>query len=60
MKSGIDAGELSSSLDPMDAAILFVGVIQLQFESSVATDSWDLNRLHRTIDLVFDGITNHD
>ena len=56
MRHGIKTGELSAPLDPEDAALLFASCIHFQMEQSVATDEWDVNRVHRTLDLIFDGI----
>jgi hypothetical protein len=54
---GIETGELRSTLDPFDAALVIAGAISLQCEISLASCEWDRARLHRTIDLIFDGIT---
>lgn len=57
IERGIAAGELRSNLDPLDAALVLAGAVSFQCEICLAGDSWDRDRLHRTIDLIFDGIT---
>jgi AcrR family transcriptional regulator len=57
LERGIASGELRPDLAPLDAALVIAGALSLQCELSLASDAWDRARLHRTIDLIFDGIT---
>lgn len=58
MRTGIASGELKSGLDPLDGALLFGGAMHFQFELSIVTEEWDRERIHRTINLVLDGIAS--
>lgn len=53
---GIGSGELRASLHALDGAMLIAGAIHFQLEQSIASGQWDRARIHRTIDLVLDGI----
>lgn len=58
VKLGISTGEVRSDLEPVEAALVIMGAMHFQFEVSVASGEWNRNRIHKTIDLVFDGIGN--
>lgn len=53
---GIDAGELRDSIDPTDCALIVAGALSFQFEMAVGAGRWDREQIHRTVDLIFDGI----
>lgn len=56
IERGIATGELRGDLDPLDVALVVAGTISFQCEICLAGDCWDRDRLHRTLDLIFDGI----
>lgn len=56
LERGQARGEVRSELDPFDCALVLAGTISFQFEMYLATETWDRQRLFRTIDLIFDGI----
>ncbi len=56
IEEGIVTGELRADLQPLDGALLIAGTIHMQFQRSVASGDWDRLRIHRTLDLVIDGI----
>ncbi|MCG8424208.1 MAG: TetR/AcrR family transcriptional regulator [Proteobacteria bacterium] len=53
---GIANDEVNPSVDPGDCAIVITGTLSVQFELALATGQWDRPRLHRTIELIFNGI----
>ncbi len=57
MCDGIDRGELRADLIPGEGAMLLTGAIHFQFEMSSRTGDWDLDRIHRSIDLLIDGLS---
>ncbi len=57
---GIASGELREDLDAVEGALVVTGAMQFQFDAAIANGEWNRQRLHKTIDLVFDGITKHD
>lgn len=57
---GAASGEFRADIDKVEGAIVLAGAIQYQFDSSIASETWDRQRMHNTIDLVLDGIANHD
>lgn len=56
MGYGIESGELRPGIDPVDGALIIAGALHFQFERSIAAGDWDSCRIHRTIDIVLDGI----
>ena len=57
VKQGIEGGEIRGDLDPRDAAIVLVGAIDFQFQLWLhCGEEWSQPRLHRTLDILFDGI----
>lgn len=56
LAEGVRSGELAAAFDPLDGALLLGGVIHLQLQRSVASGDWDRERIHRTVDLAFDGL----
>lgn len=56
MQQGVDSGELRPGIDPFDGALVVAATMSYQCELAVVSDAWDRDRIHRTIDLVFDGI----
>ncbi len=56
IERGQKNAEVRSDIDPFDCALIIAGSLSFQFELYLATENWDLDRLHRTVDLIFDGI----
>lgn len=57
LEQGIAAGQLRPGLEPLEAALVLAGTLSFQFEMALATGAWDEARIHRTIDLIFEGIS---
>jgi AcrR family transcriptional regulator len=57
---GCRNGELRSDMDPTEGALVLMGVMQIQFDAGVASGDWHRERMHKTIDLVLDGIATHE
>jgi AcrR family transcriptional regulator len=53
---GIAAGEIRAGVDPIECALIIAGTVSFQMEIALAKGSWDRARLHRTLDIIFDGI----
>ena len=60
VKEGTQNGELRRDMDPNEAALVLTGAMQFQFDAAITSGEWDRERMHRTIDLVLDGIANHE
>lgn len=60
VQEGADVGEIRGEIQAVDAALVLMGAMHVQFEASTRSGDWDRERIHRTIDLVFDGVANHD
>ena len=56
VERGIRAGEIRDGVDPYDCALVIAGTMSFHFEFALYTSRWERERIHRTIDLVFDGI----
>jgi AcrR family transcriptional regulator len=56
IERGMASGELRADIDPGDCALIIAGAFSLQFEMAVAAGRWDREQIHRTVDLIFDGI----
>ena len=54
---GIAAGELSAGIDPGDCALVIAGALSFQFELAISSGDWNREQIHRTVDLIFDGIS---
>ena len=57
IEQGIVSGQLRSDVVPLDSAMVLAGTMSFQFELALATGVWDVERIHRTVDLIFDGIS---
>ncbi|MCP4445360.1 MAG: TetR/AcrR family transcriptional regulator [Myxococcales bacterium] len=57
---GTANGELRSDIDLAEGALVLTGAMQFQFDAAIASGEWNRKRMHRTIDLILDGISNHD
>jgi len=57
---GAATGEFRTDIDTAEGALVLAGAIQYQFDSSIASEIWDRKRMHNIIDLVLDGIANHE
>lgn len=57
VSQGISSGQLRTDLIPRDSAMVLAGTLSYQFELALATGVWDVDRIHRTVDLIFDGIS---
>lgn len=53
---GIRSGEVRTDLEPTDGALLLCGSMHFQFENAISSGEWDRQQMHRSIDLIFDGI----
>jgi AcrR family transcriptional regulator len=54
---GMRTGEIRSDVDPRDCAIALAGTINFQFQLWLhCGEEWSPPRLHRTVDILFDGI----
>jgi len=53
---GMKSGELRAELLPDEVALAVAGIIHFQLEQSIASGTWDRARIHRTLDLLFDGL----
>jgi hypothetical protein len=60
VNEGTESGELRSDLDPTEGALVLTGAMQFQFDAAIASGDWNRKRMHKTIDLVLDGIANHE
>jgi AcrR family transcriptional regulator len=57
IRQGIDSGEIRSDVDPSDCATALAGTINFQFQQWLCFgEEWSPPRLHRTVDMLFDGI----
>lgn len=56
IERGISSGELRTDVDPGECALVIAGALSFQFELSIDAGRWDREQIHRTIDLIFDGI----
>ncbi len=56
MTRGIRNGELRADIDAFDCALILAGTMSFHFELSLHDNAWQRERIHRTIDLIFDGI----
>jgi AcrR family transcriptional regulator len=56
MQQGISAGELRHGVRAEDCAMVLLGALDFQLQAALDTGRWDRGRMHRTLDLVFDGI----
>lgn len=54
---GVASGQLRADVSPRDSAMVLAGTLSFQFELALATSVWDIERMHRTMDLIFDGIS---
>lgn len=57
LERGIASGELRAEVDPFDCALVIAGSVSFQFEMDLAAGRWHRDRVHRTVDLIFDGIS---
>lgn len=57
---GTKNGELRRDMDPASGALILTGAMQIQFDAGIASGEWDRERMHKTIDLVLDGIANDE
>ena len=57
---GCRDGELRSDMDAAEGALILTGAMQIQFDAGIASGEWDRERMHKTIDLVLDGIASHE
>jgi AcrR family transcriptional regulator len=57
---GTKNGELRSDMQPAEGALILTGAMQIQFDAGIASGDWNRERMHKTIDLVLDGIANHE
>ena len=56
IEKGIREGQIRRGVDALDCALVLAGAMSFQFELSLYTNTWERQRIHRTIDLIFDGI----
>ncbi len=56
MEQGIAVGQIRNDALPLECALVIAGTLSFQFEMALATGSWERDRIHRTVDLIFDGI----
>lgn len=54
---GIASGELRADVIPEDCALVIAGALSFQFELAIGSGRWDREQIHRTVDLIFDGIS---
>ena len=57
IEQGIASGQLREGVIPRDSAMVLAGTLSFQFELALVTGVWDVERIHRTMDLIFDGIS---
>lgn len=57
---GCKNGELRNDMKAAEGALIITGAMQIQFDAGIASGEWDRERMHKTIDLVLDGIANHE
>lgn len=57
---GTKNGELRADMDPTEGALVLTGAMHFQFDAAIASGEWNRERMHTTIDLVLDGIANHE
>lgn len=57
VQQGIESGQLRAGMAPLDCALVLAGALSFQFELALARDAWDEQQIHRTVDLIFDGIS---
>jgi AcrR family transcriptional regulator len=57
LQQGIASGQLRLDVAPADCALVFAGTLSFQFEMALARGVWDAQQIHRTADLIFDGIS---
>ncbi len=57
---GCTSGELRSDMEPEEGALVLAGAMHFQFDAAIASGEWNRERMHKTIDLVLDGIAKHD
>ncbi len=57
IRQGIESGEIRPDVDPRDCATALAGTINFQFQLWLCFgEEWSPPRLHRTVDMLFDGI----
>jgi len=56
MEQGIISGDLRDDLLARDCAGALIGALEVQFHAALETEQWNRERMHRTVDLIFDGI----
>ena len=57
IQQGIEDGQLRADVPPDECALVLAGAISFQFEMALATGEWDVARILRSLDLIFDGIS---
>ena len=57
---GAASGEFRADIQTVEGAMVLAGAMQYQFNSSLASEIWDRQRMHSTMDLVLDGIASHE
>jgi AcrR family transcriptional regulator len=55
-EKGIADGEIRGDVDPRDCAVTLAGTIDLQIQLWLQGESWSVEAIERTINLIFDGI----
>jgi len=58
LERGKARGEIRADIDAFEGALVIAGILSFQFEMCLANESWDRERLHRTIDMIFNGIAS--
>ncbi len=57
IRQGMETNEIRPDVDSRDCAIALAGTINFQFQLWLhCGDEWSSSRLHRTVDILFDGI----
>ena len=56
IQRGIARGEIRDHAAPQDCALILAGTMSFQCEMAAAAGDWDRERIHRVLDLIFDGI----
>lgn len=57
IRQGVASGEVREGLEPRDAAVALSGTINFQFQLWLhCGEDWSVDQLHRTVDVLFDGI----
>lgn len=57
IERGIASGELRGEVLPTDCALVIAGALSFQFELAIGSGRWNRDQIHRTVDLIFDGIS---